>query len=128
MSMVQSLPAGLSERRTKARIPLKVPIALTSGGTAFAAMSYDLSGAGLFLATRRKLAVGADVELELELEGEVVTAKGRVLWSRSGADEQPPGIGIAFTQLDEDARGAIEELCDVRQPMVFDDSVLDDGS
>lgn len=106
-----------SERRVHPRVPARVPISIRTDAQVFAGVAQDLSPSGVFVSTWRRVAIGTDVQLELELEDEVVRVRGRVRWARTPQNDDAPGIGIAFSALDDDARDVLQEFCEVRLPL-----------
>ncbi len=112
-----------NERRGARRMHLEAEVTLTSPSQFYAGLTFDVSEGGLFVATYQPLAIGEEVEVELTLPTTTVKAKGVVRWMRAPSDEPdapPPGAGIAFAGLPEDARAAIEELCRERPPLYHD--------
>jgi len=108
------------ERRAAARVPIEVEVSLTSESHFFAGLTGDLSEGGLFLATWRKVAVGAQLELALSLPDGPVLARGRVRWVRDVMESGAPGLGVAFDELSDEARSRIEAFCTERAPWYYD--------
>lgn len=84
----------------------------------------DMSEGGVFVATHRDLPVGTIVRVEVSLpsEKEPVVAEGEVDWTRAYNDgsEVPPGVGVRFVQLTDDARAKILRFIEnVRDPIFF---------
>jgi uncharacterized protein (TIGR02266 family) len=69
----------------------------------------NLSEGGLFLRTSTPLERGARAVLRFGLE-QPVEAVARVVWSRVEGQGGPPGMGLAFETVDEQAREAIRRL------------------
>jgi hypothetical protein len=69
---------------------------------------YTLSMDGAFLETAYPFDVGTRLTVEIELGGESLMAKADVIYSRSSNDSgkpgQPPGMGLAFRELDAASR------------------------
>jgi uncharacterized protein (TIGR02266 family) len=74
----------------------------------------DLGEGGIFVQADKLPAVGARLSLEVHLAGEPTpwAAVGRVIWRRDLAskDGKPRGMGIAFIDVDDAARAAIERV------------------
>lgn len=112
------------ERRIKPRAPLTVEISLGSDSHFFVGITSDLSTGGVFVVTYEPLALGDELELEFSLPASTVHARGRVRWMRQATEEAPPGVGIAFTSMDEPGWREIERFCRIRAPLYYD---LDEG-
>jgi DNA-binding response OmpR family regulator len=93
--------------RREARLPVEFGVdALGSGvGERFPAQALNLSRSGILIETASALGVGDEVELEFELEGGAVAARGRVV--RHGA---PRLFGVQFAQLPPWAAERIERF------------------
>ena len=91
------------------RIPLEVPVQLRIHERAHAAVTKNIGGGGLFVATLRDLPVGRQVTVVLTIPGdsEPVEALAEVRWSRpfEALDERPAGLGLRF--IDTPLRAAI---------------------
>src|SRR5690242_5184444 len=94
----------LEEHRATPRASLEVELHLASDSHFFSGLSGDISEGGVFVSTYRELATGTLVDLEFSLPGSdrVMKAKGEVKWHRSASPDAPPGVGIAFEQLDDE--------------------------
>ena len=90
--------------------------------------AVDLSEGGLFVRMNAPPRVGARVNLEFSLppSGKRIQAEGRVVRaiSQQGKDGRPPGIGIEFYTLGNDARetiqGAVGDLRDDRHSQIIE--------
>ena len=111
--------AGGPDQRRFARVGLVAQVHLTVPGMeALDAMSQDISEGGMFLATRRPLAVGRSVELHVTIgANEVLEAKAIVVWARvePGA-AGPAGMGIEFREISPAGRELIRKLVSQRKP------------
>ena len=78
----------------------------------FSGLGNDVAGSGVFVATYQDLALGAAVELELELPSGPVRALGEVRWSRGESEDadQRPGLGIVFMGLSSEAKAALADV------------------
>lgn len=110
------------DRRGARRVQLEAEVTLTSPSQFYAGLTFDVSEGGLFVATYQPLAIGEEVEVELTLPTTTVKAKGVVRWTRAPSDDSdaPPGAGLSFTELPDEGRTAIEELCRERPPLYHD--------
>jgi len=108
-------------RRQQPRIRLETTIDLHSLSNFYTGLTENISDGGLFLATDDSFEPGSEVELAFSLVGGVdVRARGVVRWHRTETEELSAGVGIAFTQLSEDAREAIQRFLARREPIYHD--------
>ncbi len=115
-------PVVLLERRAVRRVDLEVGIGFHSESNFYTGFSGDISEGGLFVATYDLLPVGTEVNLSFWLpDGQEVTTRGRVAWVRRAQGEQPPGMGIRFVALSDEARDAIGRFVARREPIFHDD-------
>jgi uncharacterized protein (TIGR02266 family) len=115
-------PASANDRRTSDRSPLLTDLEFGDDAQFFTGLSHDISEGGLFVATYTDIPLGTRLVLCFELpDGTAVEARGEVKWRRSAmVDGERPGIGIAFTELTDDARQRIAALCERKPPLYFD--------
>ena len=95
---------GRPLRRTF-RVPTHLKVRATRGSTIDVVSCQDISDGGLFLVTRRPLAPGTPLHLEIEgITGDPpIAVDGTVTWVRPGSDESGPGgMGIRFDHPDEE--------------------------
>jgi uncharacterized protein (TIGR02266 family) len=110
---------GRPMRRTL-RVPTHLKVRFTRGSTIDITSTQEISEGGLFLITRRPLAPGTPLHLEIETgePGASIEVEGTVAWVRSAEDENgPAGMGIRFDYPDEEKQAAIgilveRALCD----------------
>jgi uncharacterized protein (TIGR02266 family) len=113
-------PRRGEEHRAHARVAVAVAIGLETESHFFAGLSGDISEGGVFVQTYRDLPVGSDVDVLFELPDGQLTAHGRVRWHRANSDSSPPGVGIAFDELADEERRAIQQFCQSRAPLYYD--------
>ena len=119
---VSGPPRPANERRVSDRTPFLADLEFGEDAQFFTGLSLDISEGGLFVATYTDIPLGTRLVLCFELpDGTAVEARGEVKWRRSAVvDGERPGIGIAFTELTNDARQRIAALCECRPPLYFD--------
>ncbi len=80
-------------------------------GERMSARVLDLGNGGLFIETDNPMPVKKRLTLEIQISGELApwAALGRVVWVREtrGADQRPPGMGVAFIDVDDAVLAAI---------------------
>ncbi len=107
-----------TERRDNGRIDLSVDLGLLSDSHFYAGLSRDLSRGGVFVATYSAETPGRELFLSFVLpDGHHVQTRGVVRWTSDAGDDTPPGMGIAFVDLNEADREAVERYCELRAPM-----------
>ena len=99
----------MDPRRRHPRIPCNVTFRGGGASTNLSGRITDLSGTGLFLATRQFLATGKQVHLEFELRTGKVDAVGEVRWVARGGSVAEQGLGIRFLRLSSQAARAIDD-------------------
>jgi uncharacterized protein (TIGR02266 family) len=109
-----------SDHRAYPRVSMAISIGLETESHFFSGLSGDVSEGGVFVQTYREIPVGSEVELEFELPTGHVATHGKVRWHRTKSDSAPPGVGIAFEELPDDARSIIHEFCEARAPLYYD--------
>lgn len=90
-------------RRAHPRVPVLLQVAYRSAGSFLVSYSLNLSKGGLFLESTSPLPPGTELTLQLSVPGTPgqTTLSGRVAWIRQEGDESgPPGMGVAFSDLD----------------------------
>ena len=103
---------GRRTRRTL-RVPTHLKVRATRCSTTEVSSSRNISEGGLFLVTRRPLAPGTPLHLEIEgRDGSApIEVEGTVTWVRGSDDEQgPAGMGICFDHPDPEKQAAISAL------------------
>ena len=94
---------------------------MVSDSQFFAGITGDVSMGGLFVATYRKLPIGARVAVQFSIEDDVsVVAEGTVRWIREASMDTPPGLGIEFERLGGEALRDIAAFCEHRRPLYHD--------
>jgi len=114
--------AAALQRRESLRVPAEFELTFVEDSYFISGLTQDISEGGLFVATYRLLPIGTPLSLSFQLpSGKRLDVKGVVRWVREEAlGDARPGLGIAFSDLSEDALASIAECCAVRPPLVFD--------
>ena len=82
------------------------------------------TGGGIFIATYEKPPpLGADVRVSLRFPtGPSCELSGNVAWVRDQLGEDaPPGFGVRFSDLSEEARQLVQAYSEAREPLLRDD-------
>jgi Tfp pilus assembly protein PilZ len=87
--------------------------------------SEDLfASGGIFVATyERPPPLGADVRVSVRFPaGSSCELSGNVAWVRDQLGEDaPPGFGVRFADVPNEARELVQAYCEAREPMLYDD-------
>jgi uncharacterized protein (TIGR02266 family) len=108
------------ERRVLERVPISVEITVGSESNFFVGLGSDVSSGGVLLVTYELLEMESHVDLEIALPRGTLQARGAVRWARRATENMPPGLGIAFTEISQEACRAIEQFLLVRPPLYYD--------
>lgn len=96
------------------RASVAVEVHYRTAGSFLVSYSLNLSKGGLFLETNDLLPVGTKLSVRFTIPGalESIDAKASVMWVRRGisTDGSPPGLGLAFRDLDDNIGKQIDEL------------------
>jgi type IV pilus assembly protein PilZ len=101
-------------KRRAARLHHEIPVAYRSVGSFLTDWATDISQGGLFINTRKPLAVGTAVKILVQLPGASFPfhLEGRV--TRVTDHDNPanvvPGMAVEFTGMDEEKRREIESF------------------
>jgi Tfp pilus assembly protein PilZ len=105
--------ASIEGRRPRGamRVPCNVPARARTGDREKPGRLYTISEGGVFFETPRASMRGVEVDLELQMAGQVLPAHGRVALSNVPGNlrnpKLPVGIGVRFTDLPEESASAI---------------------
>jgi uncharacterized protein (TIGR02266 family) len=84
------------ERRAHPRTAVSLKVSYLSKGDLQDDLVTDVSPGGLFVRTSKPLAIGTEVDLEVQIaEDEAMHVRGKVIWLRGRPEQQ--GMGIQFT-------------------------------
>jgi len=101
-------------KRRAARLHHEIPVAYRSVGSFLTDWATNISHGGLFINTRKPLAVGTTVKILIQLPGEAFPShlEGRVtrITEFDNSHNMVPGMGIEFTNLDQARREELERF------------------
>lgn len=97
-----------NDLRRYPRVAVGFPVECWLNGSSRLGRASLMGGGGLFLRLRNALPAGAEVHLRFQPARQLprIDAEGRVCYQISGR-----GIGIEFTQIREEDRGLLLQLC-----------------
>jgi uncharacterized protein (TIGR02266 family) len=98
--------------REHERVPCTVRVEFRTASAFLVAYSVNLSRGGIFLETDHPAAIGTKIALELTIpQGGSIALEGMVSWRRDSAEPGlPRGIGVAFTNVDDELGTLIDHL------------------
>lgn len=108
------------ERREHRRLLVAVEVSFESSSQLYAGLTRDVSRGGVFVPTYQAIDVGTETDLELMLPNGRIEARGIVRWRREGSEHAPPGIGIEFVDMKDEARALLDDLCTAYDPLYYD--------
>ncbi len=122
-SIIESaLTTGEDSRFVRCRDYVRAPLSVkvrytTSEGRQFDGLTGGIGGGGLFIESSDPLARGTELTVQFALPDrpwEEVRAKAKVVWARTKPERYLlfPGMGIQFTEIDEQARAQLVDLVD----------------
>lgn len=111
--------------RQAPRVACEVDIGFQSETNFFTGFSEDISEGGLFISTYDFKPMGTQIDVNFTLpSGYTVIAQGVVRWIRDLnplTPEMEPGMGVQFTDLSTEDKGAINDYLTQRAPMFFEE-------
>jgi uncharacterized protein (TIGR02266 family) len=116
--------APRSYRRGGDRIEAEIEIGFASDSNFYTGFSENISEGGVFVATFREHRLGDRIDVSFTLPGDdhPLRLHAEVRWIRSQDphDESPPGYGLQFVDLPDDARVQIERFIKMRDPLFYE--------
>lgn len=105
------------DMRKHSRRPVELPVLVSDAANKVKAAirfeAADVSPGGAFLCSDLLFEIGEVLNLNIELPGRQIQARGRVVRvSRGSSPDQPPGMGIEFVDLSPGDRAAVQAVID----------------
>ncbi|MBN2418967.1 MAG: PilZ domain-containing protein [Deltaproteobacteria bacterium] len=97
-----------NERRRLPRLNVQIWAVELNENSRYYHMLSNLSVGGFFIEKKLPFSVGSIIDFEMELDGEIISFKGKIVNNYEGADSNHPGAGVQFVDLDEKAKDKIE--------------------
>ena len=105
-----------NKRRAAPRLHHEIPVAYRSVGSFLTDWATNISRGGLFINTRKPLPVGTSVKILVQLPGASFPFQlgGRVtrVTEYDNRANMVPGMGVEFTEVNDDQRREIEAFVD----------------
>lgn len=107
-------PEAKPERRGEVRVPIELRVAMKfeSVDDVLQSRTVNISEGGMFIATRQPRPEGTRVRIELEVALRHTSLSGVVVHrvTQAHAGREPPGMGVQFVNLSDDARDFVAEI------------------
>ncbi len=100
------------------RAPLAVKVQFhTEDGHRYESLTGGIGGGGLFIESSSPLPTGSELSVQFSLPDhptQTISAKAKVVWRRTKVERllMFPGMGLQFTNINEEARSQIVDLVD----------------
>lgn len=110
----------MTDTRKERRAPLSLKVRFKSATVDefIEQNSSDISRGGLFIKSKKPMAVGTLLKFEFQLQDEsrLIHGVGRVVWRReeSTGPSSPPGMGIKFIKMDGKSRALVDSILEQR--------------
>jgi len=101
------------QKRKNLRVNTSRHVQFASGAALQKAMMHNISGGGLYLATKDFLAIGSKVELKIEVSTsqKPLELDAVVTWvNPKGIEQLPPGMGLRFENLSREQNQKLKDL------------------
>lgn len=118
--------ANPADRRTSPRLDFEVNVGLESDHNFYTGLTQDISSGGLFVATNQLKPVGERMCVRFTLPGQdqPIEVEAEVRWVRDPErirTDAPPGMGLRFLFLTNEAKHAIAGFLRQRDSLYYDD-------
>ncbi len=120
------VPMPQQENRAQARAQLEIEVTLASENNFWAGITDNVSEGGVFVATFNPPPVGTQLSFELVVgeDGVRHPVEGVVRWVREpkvAIEGLPPGCGIRWSSISDEAMAAIRSFIQSRETLVYED-------
>ncbi len=106
------MPKAVPNKRQSTRLHHEIPVAYRSVGSFLTDWATNISQGGLFINTRKPLAVGSEVKIIIQLPGAAfpfdITGRVTRIEGLGNKANAAPGMAVEFTELDRTKREKIE--------------------
>jgi uncharacterized protein (TIGR02266 family) len=118
--------ANGADLRSSDRHAFDVQVGVNTGHRLFVGLTSNISGGGLFIATREELKRGEHIEVRFSIPGSnhVFEKRAEVCWTRPIADSEEsgtqPGAGVKLIGLSDDEQQILNRFLEAHDPLFFD--------
>lgn len=107
--MNQKNPPIIKERRKYTRSNVQIWTVEKNDNFSSFHLLTNLSAGGFFIEKKLPFQIGSIVNLELELNGEILSLCGKIVNNYKNPTSNHSGSGVHFVDMDENAKAKIEE-------------------
>ncbi|NLD36996.1 MAG: PilZ domain-containing protein [Desulfatiglans sp.] len=100
-NMSQNRSRFQNEKRRQPRLKVQIWAVELNENSRYYHILSNLSVGGFFIEKELPFSVGSIINFEMELDGEIISFKGKVIDNYVSADSNRPGAGVQFVDLDE---------------------------
>ena len=97
-----------NERRRQTRLNVQIWAIELNENSRYYHMLSNLSVGGFFIEKKLPFSVGSIINFEMELDGEIISFKGKIIDNYAGADPGHPGAGVQFVDLGEKEKAKLK--------------------
>ncbi|MGD9159982.1 MAG: PilZ domain-containing protein [Desulfobacteraceae bacterium] len=106
--MGQNKTGSQKERRRHPRLDVQIWGVEKNDNSSYFHLLSNLSVGGFFIDKKFPFQAGSVVNMELELDGEMITLKGKVINNYKDSTGNFTGAGVQFIEMDESIKSKIE--------------------
>jgi hypothetical protein len=107
--MTRKNPRSKRERRKNSRFTVQLWAVQKDDNSKSFHLLTNLSITGFFIEKKLPLPVGSIIDLELELDGEKLPLRGKIIDNYESPNTKYSGAGVRFVDMDERVKTKIEE-------------------
>ncbi|MBN1904471.1 MAG: PilZ domain-containing protein [Deltaproteobacteria bacterium] len=106
--MSQNRSKFQDERRRQPRLNLQIWAVELNENSRYYHMLSNLSMSGFFIEKKLPFSVGSIIDFEMELDGDVISFKGKIVNNYERADSHNTGAGVQFVDLNEKEKAKLK--------------------
>lgn len=106
--MSQNRSKFQDERRRQPRLNVQIWAVELNENSRYYHMLSNLSMGGFFIEKKLPFSVGSIIDFEMELDGEVISFKGKIVNNYESADTHNTGAGVQFVDLNEKEKAKLK--------------------
>lgn len=105
--MSQNKSKFQNERRRQPRLNVQIWAIELKENSRYYHMLSNLNVGGFFIEKKLPFSVGSIINFEMELDGEIISFKGKIIDNYGSEGSNHPGAGVQFIDLDETVKAKI---------------------
>jgi hypothetical protein len=107
-NMSQNKSKFQNERRRQPRLNVQIWAIELNENSRYYHMLSNLNVGGFFIEKKLPFSVGSIINFEMELDGEIISFKGKIIDNYKGGASNHPGAGVQFVDLGETEKGKLK--------------------